>query len=107
MKAKRTRVVVKPSLLSDISRMIEEARSAVAVTVNAGLTILYWQIGKRINEEILKGDGRNTEKRLSLRCRDNWSKRTEGDSPKRMSGEWCSSRTPSRIPQLSRRCRDN
>lgn len=36
--------------------MIEEARSAVAVTVNAGLTILYWQIGKRINEEILRGE---------------------------------------------------
>ncbi len=48
-----------PGLLGDIRRMIEEARSAVAVTVNAGLTMLYWRIGKRINEEILKG-GRAT-----------------------------------------------
>ena len=56
MKPKRTRAVVKRSLLSDISRMIEAARSALAVTVNAGLTILYWQIGKRINEEILRGE---------------------------------------------------
>jgi hypothetical protein len=43
------------SLLKDIRRLIEETRSAVASTVNAGLTMLYWQIGKRINEEILKG----------------------------------------------------
>ncbi len=36
--------------------MIEETRAAVAVTVNAGLTLLYWRIGKRIGEEILKGE---------------------------------------------------
>lgn len=39
----------------DIRRLIEEARSAVALTVNTAMTMLYWQIGKRINEEILKG----------------------------------------------------
>ena len=35
--------------------MIEDARAAVAVTVNTGLTDLYWRIGKRINDEIVKG----------------------------------------------------
>jgi len=44
------------TLLDDIRRMIEETRSAVAVTVNVGLTLLHWRIGKRISEEILKGD---------------------------------------------------
>lgn len=43
------------ALLRDVRRLIEEARSTVAVTVNAALTTLYWQVGKRINEEILKG----------------------------------------------------
>jgi predicted nuclease of restriction endonuclease-like (RecB) superfamily len=42
-------------LLDDLRRMIEETRQGVAVTVNAALTMLYWRIGKRINEEILKG----------------------------------------------------
>jgi len=42
-------------LLGDIRQMIEETRSAVATTVNAGLTMLYWRIGKRVNDEILKG----------------------------------------------------
>ena len=55
--ASPTRGLIERSLLSDVSRMIEEARSAVAVTVNAGLTILYWQIGARIREDIL-GDQR-------------------------------------------------
>ncbi len=40
-------------LLQDIRGLIEEARSAVAVTVNAGLTMLYWRIGQRIRQEIL------------------------------------------------------
>jgi hypothetical protein len=42
-------------LLSDIRKLIEETRSFVAITVNSGLTILHWQIGRRINDDILKG----------------------------------------------------
>lgn len=52
---KKTPVVSKVSLLKDIRQLIETTRSAVAVTVNAGLTMLYWNIGKRINVEILNG----------------------------------------------------
>lgn len=44
------------TLLHDVRRLIEEARSAVAVTVNSALTMLYWQVGKRMNEENLKGE---------------------------------------------------
>jgi len=43
-------------LLQDLKVLIEESRSEVIATVNATLTMLYWQIGKRINEEILKGE---------------------------------------------------
>jgi predicted nuclease of restriction endonuclease-like (RecB) superfamily len=42
-------------LLGDIRKMIEETRAGVAATVNAGLTMLYWRIGSRINQEILRG----------------------------------------------------
>lgn len=41
-------------LICDIRKMIEETRGTVAATVNAGLTVLYWRIGMRINQEILK-----------------------------------------------------
>jgi predicted nuclease of restriction endonuclease-like (RecB) superfamily len=43
-------------LMSDVRQMIEETRSMVATAVNAGLTMLYWNIGKRIREEILQGE---------------------------------------------------
>jgi hypothetical protein len=49
----QTRAMLRRSLLRDVREMIAEARSAVAVTVNAGLTILYWQIGTRIRKDIL------------------------------------------------------
>ena len=39
----------------DIRHLIEEAHRSVAITVNAGMTMLYWQIGKRISDETLKG----------------------------------------------------
>ena len=46
---------VTKQLLGDIRQMIEETRTAVAATVNAGLTMLYWRIGNRIGQEILRG----------------------------------------------------
>ena len=44
------------SLLTDLRGLINEARASVASVVNAGLTMLYWSIGKRINEEVLQGE---------------------------------------------------
>lgn len=44
-----------PALLRDVRQLIEQARSSVATAVNAGLTMLYWHVGKRIGEEILRG----------------------------------------------------
>lgn len=40
-------------LFSEIKQLIEEARQNVAVSVNATTTVLYWNIGKRINTDIL------------------------------------------------------
>ncbi|MBU4263602.1 MAG: DUF1016 family protein [Proteobacteria bacterium] len=56
MTAKNSPIQHNDVLLHDLRGLIEETRSTVATTVNAALTMLYWQIGKRINEEILKGD---------------------------------------------------
>lgn len=50
---------IKPShfLISEVKLLIEESKQQVAVAVNATLTMLYWNVGKKINEEIL-GDKR-------------------------------------------------
>ncbi len=42
------------NLFSEIKQMIEESRQSAAQAVNAGLTAMYWNIGKRINEEVLE-----------------------------------------------------
>jgi hypothetical protein len=40
-------------LLGDIREMIDNARQVVATVVNAELSLLYWNVGRRINKEIL------------------------------------------------------
>ena len=42
------------NLLSDVRSFIETARGRAAVAVNAELSGLYWQIGTRINQEVLQ-----------------------------------------------------
>lgn len=44
------------NVLSDIRNLIEQTKLQVAVSVNAGMTLLYWHIGERINREILGGE---------------------------------------------------
>ena len=44
---------VPDELITDIRHLVTEARSAVAVTINAGLTLLYWRVGRRIRREVL------------------------------------------------------
>ena len=41
-------------LIHDIKSLIEETKSRLSQKVNSTLTLLYWKIGKRINEELLK-----------------------------------------------------
>jgi len=47
---------VSPPLLEELRRMIEESRRSLAGAVNAAMTMLYWRIGTRINQEILQGE---------------------------------------------------
>ncbi len=56
---KRTGVVVLPPpepavLLADVRELIVQAREGVARAVDSGLTTLYWQVGRRIRQDILK-----------------------------------------------------
>jgi hypothetical protein len=40
----------------EISALIEESKQQVVRTANSTLTLLFWQVGKRINEEVLKNE---------------------------------------------------
>jgi len=41
-------------LLSDISLLIEQSKQHISTQANSAFTLLFWQIGKRINDEILQ-----------------------------------------------------
>jgi hypothetical protein len=41
-------------LLKDLRELIAEARQDVARQVNSALVLLYWRVGRRIRQDILK-----------------------------------------------------
>lgn len=41
-------------LFHDIKTLIEETKAKAAIVINSALTSMYWHIGKKINDEILK-----------------------------------------------------
>ena len=54
MKDKEKSIIEKSytNLLNDISAIIKRSRYGVASTVNSAIVMLYWTIGKRINDEV-------------------------------------------------------
>lgn len=71
------------SLFKSISNLIEESRSRTALEINSEITLLYWNIGKYIREDILKNNradyGQRIVESLSERLTNQygrgWSKR--------------------------------
>ncbi len=41
-------------LFDELSQLIEQSKQQVAVHANSAVTILFWQVGNRINQEILQ-----------------------------------------------------
>lgn len=64
-----------PKLLNSIIGLIDQTRYIVAKTVNQELTLLYWNIGKSINDDILKNDRADYGKKLILNLSDELSNR--------------------------------
>ncbi len=54
----------KPELLQNIVSLIDSSRFRVATSVNKELTLLYWNIGKQINDDILKNKRANYGKNI-------------------------------------------
>ena len=40
-------------LITDLRKIVEQARTKLAITANYELTMMYWHIGQRINRDIL------------------------------------------------------
>lgn len=66
------------TLLADIRELIDSARARVAQVVNAELTLLYWQVGRRVQTEVLGGEraayGQEVVKALATRLAADYGK---------------------------------
>ncbi len=69
-------LLLEEELFVAIKTVIEKGREEVAIAVNSGLTAIYWQIGKRINEEILNNKradyGKHVLQTLSKQLREEY-----------------------------------
>ena len=71
------------SLARDVSTLIQSAKQRAAVAINSELTLLYWQVGQRIKQDVLGGQragyGKqvvaNLSKVLTAQFGRGWSKR--------------------------------
>ena len=44
------------ALLADLQTIIRRGKSQAVAAVNSALTLTYWHVGSRINEEVLEGE---------------------------------------------------
>lgn len=75
-------------LLHDLTRLIDQGRSQAAAAVNSALTITYWQVGRRISDEILGGGRADYGKKVVIQVAEklvaNYGKSFEAKNVRRM-----------------------
>mgnify|MGYP003400836435 FL=1 len=65
-------------LFEQIKNLIEQTKNNVAIAVNSSLTIMYWHIGKLINDEVLQNKraeyGKEIVATVSQQLQDNFKR---------------------------------
>lgn len=76
-------------LLEQLLNLIEQSKKQVAIQVNSELTLLFWQVGKHINEYILQNQRADYGKRifptLSTKLKEKYGRNFEEKNLRRMS----------------------
>ena len=76
------------NLFEQIKNLIEQTKQNVAISVNSSLTMMYWEIGNRINQNILKNQraeyGKEIVVTLSRQLQDNFGKGFDEKNLRRM-----------------------
>lgn len=75
-------------LFNELSQLIEQSRRQVAIAANSTLVLLYWQVGRRINKEVLNNKraayGKEIVATVSTQLRDKYGKNFELRNVRRM-----------------------
>ena len=76
------------NLFSELAGLIEQSQQQVAMVANSTLTMLFWQVGKRINEDILQNKRADYSKQivstLSTQLKEKYGKNFELGNLRRM-----------------------
>ena len=76
------------NLFEQIKNLIEQTKQNVAISVNSSLTMMYWEIGNKINQDILKNRraeyGKEIVVTLSRQLQDNFGKGFDEKNLRRM-----------------------
>jgi predicted nuclease of restriction endonuclease-like (RecB) superfamily len=76
------------NLFEQIRNLIEQTKQNVAISVNSSLTMMYWEIGNKINQDILKNQraeyGKEIVVTLSRQLQDNFGKGFDEKNLRRM-----------------------
>jgi predicted nuclease of restriction endonuclease-like (RecB) superfamily len=51
---KKSVAIIDVDLVNELSQLIEQSKNQVAVQANSAVTVLFWQVGNRINQNILQ-----------------------------------------------------
>ena len=46
-------IEIENTLFSDVKALIEQSRLRVAATFDAAISLLYWNVGRRLKDEVL------------------------------------------------------
>jgi predicted nuclease of restriction endonuclease-like (RecB) superfamily len=86
--SRNTEQTIVRALFGELSQLIEQSRQVVAVQANSVLTLLFWRIGKRINETILQNKradyGKQIVSNLSVQLQNKYGKNFEEKNLRRM-----------------------
>ena len=55
------------SLFTELAQLIEQSQQQVVAQANSTLTLLFWQVGKRINENILQNKRAEYSKQINTK----------------------------------------
>ena len=77
------KLIPNSDLLIEVTHLVHQAKQRAAVAVNSEITLLYWQVGHRIHQEVLGGERAdygqqvivNLSKTLTAQFGRGWSKR--------------------------------
>ncbi len=63
---KKETILSEKQLFADLVRLIESGKTEAARQVNSALTLTYWHIGKRINDDVLQNQRAEYGKQIVL-----------------------------------------